>query len=363
MSYDGIQFGNRVDNFTERKLYAKVVDNILSSRTYFSRIMGQAKPFMGKTMDFTIKISRTGTGEWFTGLETLNTSATDTTIPLSYAQNAYHQPIAIPLVDAIANTGSEATIPLVKFKFEEAASEAVQDIGTALYGNGSANQILGLGALVDDGTVVGSIGGQSRSTYTQLKATSTASGGTLSLAKMATLFDTISASGQASESPNIMVTTKTIFSLYEQLLTPNVRASYEAVGYNQVPLRGDVKMVKPVDLQNGAGFNALTYRGIPMIADDACTSGVLFMLNERYFGWFGRTIVPEEFTDLEYVDLGQASTAEGVMAAPSKYHGFFKQKSQMMPNQAGLLGHLYCIGQLMTWQPRRLGKLTGITSV
>ena len=81
----GIAVHNRVENTTERKLHEKVVDNVLNSRTYFSILMGMGKPFMGSTYDYTIKIEDSGLGEFYTGLETLNSSASDTTITLSYA--------------------------------------------------------------------------------------------------------------------------------------------------------------------------------------------------------------------------------------------------------------------------------------
>ena len=85
MAYDGIQYNNRVDNFTERKLYTKVVDNILSSRTYASRLMGMSKEMVGKTWDYTVKVVDSASGEFFVGLETLNSAASDTTITLSYS--------------------------------------------------------------------------------------------------------------------------------------------------------------------------------------------------------------------------------------------------------------------------------------
>lgn len=364
MGYDGIQFGNRVDNFNERKLHAKVVDNILSSRVYFSRLMGMAKPFSGKTYDYTVKVVDSGLGEYFSGLETLNTAASDTTIGLSFAHAAFTQPIVIPLVDAMANTGPEATIDLGLFKTEEAAAEAVQNLGSVIYSSvGTSNQPLGLEAIVDDGTNYGTYGGQSRSTYTMLKSTVTASGGSLTLTKLATLEDAISAAGIDTETPNINVTTKTIWSLYERLLVPAVRAEYATVGYNALAVRGD-SIVKKAELKGGAGFTALTYRGNPVIKDDACTSGIWYMLNERYLEWRGRTMVPDKFKAiLEKIDLGTPSTAEGVMAAPSKYHGFFYQKEMMVPNQAGLVARYYVFGQLMSSQPRRHGKLTGVTTV
>ena len=363
MSYDGITNSNRVENTTERKLYAKVVDNVLNSRTLAAHLMGKGKPFNGKTFDYTIKITDSGAGEFFSGLETLASAASDTTIQLSYAHTAFAQPIVIPMLEAFANTGPEATIDLSAFKYEEAHAEATQKLGTAFYGTGTGEQPLGLGAICDDATDVSSIGGQSRSTYSALNGQRNASGGTLSLSKLATLYDDCSAAGIEAEEPTSMWTTKAIWSLYEQLLSPQVRADYRSVGYDMLPVRGDA-MVKRVDLKGAAGLSALSFRGIPMLKDDGCTSQTLFMTNEHYLNWHGRTIVPAKFAGMiEKVNLGTPSTMEGVAAAPSEYNGWFHQKEQMMPTQAGLLGRLYVIGQLCTSQPRRQGMLTGITGV
>ena len=80
----GITNTQRIEGTTERKLYAKVVDQVMNSRTYFSRLMGKAKPFQGKSMDFTIKVASASDFEWFSGLETLNSAANDNTATLSY---------------------------------------------------------------------------------------------------------------------------------------------------------------------------------------------------------------------------------------------------------------------------------------
>jgi hypothetical protein len=362
---NGIAPNSRIHPTTDRKLKAKVVDNILSSRTFMARLMGQGKPFNGKTFDIPVKVVDSGLGQFFTGLQSLNTSASDTLIELSYAHTAFAQPVVSIMLDSFANSGPEQVIDLDVFKLEEAVAESIQSLGTAAYGTGTSNQPLGLGAHVDDGNSVATIGGQSRSTYTSLKSTVTASGGTLTLAKLATLIDTISATGIESEEPTVLLTTKTVWSLYEQLLQPSVRAEYASVGYPTLPTRGRDVVRSKSELKGGQGFTALTFRGIPLIKDDACTSGVLFALNERYLEWRGRTVVPAKYKDqLEKVSLGERRTLEGVAGetAPTDY-GWFFQKMQMMPNQAGMIGRFYVIGQVVGSQPRRQGKLTGITGV
>lgn len=367
-NYDGIQFGNRVDNFGYQKINAKVVDTVLNSRTYASRLIGMGKPFVGKTMDFPVKVIQANNGEFFTGLETLASSAVNTTVSLSYAHTGFHQPAVSIMLESFANVGEQQAIDLDVFKLEEAIAEAVQTWGNAIYGTGTNAQPLGLEAIVDDSTNVTTIGGQSRSTYTVLKANVTAFGsGILSLANLQTVYSAIIAAGLESEEPNVHLTTKAIFDLYEQLLAPQVRADYQYGSSNVLPLRG-YDIVKRGDLGGQTGFTVLAYRARPLLRDDAAPSGKWYMLNERYFGWRGRTQIPTKWSQLlQKVDLGKNSTLDGTAAspdyAPPSSVGWFYQPYLPIPQQAGQIARFYCIGNIMGWQFRRLGKGTGITTV
>ncbi len=368
MAFDGIQFGNRVDNTTERKLNAKVIDTVLNSRTYASRLLGMGKPFVGKTMDWALKVVDSGSGEFFTGLETLASAAIDTTIPVSYSHTGFTQAAVSIMLESFANAGEAQTIDLDVFKMQEAIAEAVQKWGNSIYGTGSANQPLGLGAIVDDGTNNSTIGGQSRTTYAILKATVNAFGsGILSLANLSSLEDAITAAGLQSEEPNLNLTTKAIFSLYEQLLAPQVRADYGYNGGEVLPLRGN-EIRRRGELGGQTGFTVLAYRAKPLLKDDATTAGTWFMLNENYFGWRGRTQVPARYANaIQKVDLGKNSAMDGTAAspdyAPPSSVGWFYRPYMDLVQQAGQVARFYCIGQNCGWQFRRQGKGTGITTV
>lgn len=364
MAYDGIQYGSNVDNFNERKLHAKVVDQIQNAPTFYSRVQSKGSPMEGKTMDYTVDVVADTQGEFFVGLETLNSSAVNTTIVLSYAHTAFTQPKVGVMLEDFANVGATATINLDVFKYEKAAAEALQKLGTAIYADGTANRPDGLGLIVDD---TGTIGGQSRATYTALNATDTASGGTLTLAKMATLDDATRAASLMQSTTNIGVTTKTVWSLYESLLQPNVRQDYASFGASRLGIRA-MTATRGDKADDGAGFMSIEFRGKPIIADDFCTSGYLLFLNEDSFGWVGRSVVPDKYKGMvEKVNLGTSKNYEGVGAQiqdmPSEYNGWFYQKDMILPNQAGTIGRFYVIGQFATWEPRRNGRLTGITSV
>lgn len=364
MAFDGAPFGSNVDNFNERKLHAKVVDQIQNAPTFYSRVQSKGEPMEGKTMDYTVDVVADTQGEFFVGLETLNSTYVQTTIVLSYAHTAFTQPKVGKMLDDFANVGSTATINLDVFKYQKAGAEAMQKLGTAIYADGTANRPDGLGIIVDD---TGTIGGQSRATYTMLNATDTASGGTLTLAKMATLDDATRAASLNQSITNLGVTTKTVWSLYESLLQPNVRQDYASYGPPKLGVRA-MSVTQGARADNGAGFRALEFRGKPIIDDDFCTSGYMYFLNEDSFGWVGRSVVPDKYKGMvEKVDLGTKSAYEGVGAQildlPSEYNGWFYQKDMILPNQAGTIGRFYVIGQFATWEPRRNGRLTGITSV
>lgn len=367
-SWDGVQFGARVDGMTERRLYGKVVDNVMNAPTYFSRNLSMGVPFNGKIESITMDVTSDAQGEFFTGLETFNSAAANTTVTANYAHTAFTQPKVSIMLDSFSNAGQQQTIPLDAFKWKKAASETLQRYGSTIYADGTASRPLGLAAIVDDGTGTGTIGGVSRSTYTTLVATLT-SWTTLTLAKVSTLHDAVSAAGLVAEEPTVGLAGKTVWSYFESLLSPSVRASYDQVGYDKVPTRG--KLVKKGDntLQAGSGFTAISHRATPILKDDFATTQKFFWLNENYYDWHGRTIVPDEYKGfIEKVDLGTKSgsyegTGASAMDMPSEYNGFFYQKPMMLPNQAGTIARFYVIGQEVPTGFRRSGAGTSITGI
>jgi hypothetical protein len=372
MAADGNTVTNRLDNTTERKLHAKVVDNVLTGNTYMSRLLGTGKPFMGdngvfngKTADFTVDIENSTQFEWFTGLETLNSSAEDTTIVLSYAHTAGTQPKVSIMLESFANAGAQGTIPLDAFLYEKAAHELLRNVASAAYSTGTSDRPNGLQAIVDDGTNAGTIGGQSRTTYSALNATYTDSSGTVTLAKLGTLDDSAATGGESGSVPNVNLTTFTVWSLYEQLIDPQVRANYQSSGFPMLGVRSRGTTSR-AELGGGSGFMSLHHRGMPVIKDKAATSGVWYKLNEDTFGWMGRSIVPDEYKGmLTKVTLGSMRGYESTSAEenPSEFNGFFYQKPQMMPDQAGTIARFYVIGQIATKEPRKNGQLHSITGV
>jgi len=357
---DGNALQNRVNILGTEKIHGSVINNVLNNPTLWSRFQGMGQKFSNKRMDFVIKATNSGRGKFFTGAETLSTAAADTRIQLQYLDTSYEQPVVSIGTELIRN--SNGVIDLHKAELDDAVAEMTTQLGTAIYAGPTAKQPLGLGSIIDDGTNAGTIGGQSRTTYTNLKATVTASGGTLTLAKLATLHSTISESSP-NEEPTIHVTPTDVWDNYESLLQPTVVARYADVGMNSLPVRGKA-MVRSNELKGGAGFTALTYKTMPVIKDKFCTADTWFMINENYTGWYGRSDMPGALSPyLSKVSLGQPKTMTGADFVPSEHHGMYFKKEQMPVNQLAIVGHYILMGQMITTQPRRNGKLTGITGV
>ena len=174
---------------------------------------------------------------------------------------------------------------------------------------------------------------------------------------MATLTSAVSAGSALRQRPTFFVSDETVQDLYESLLTPTQRASYEAAGMPVVTRRSRAP-IRGAELAGVAGYTALIYRGIPWVADEKSTSQTLWGLNENYLQWYGLND-----PDLKAISLGKGEI-EGVYSeAPSESVGFQWTGFMRPINQYGEVAHIYLLGNFVSWNPKRQGRLTGITGV
>lgn len=333
-----------------------LVDTILQSNVFFSRMVsGGAKRWNGENMKFPFKYATNTTGGSFADYDLLSTSATNNKVNMTFYPSFYHIDSSLPLTEIAVNDTDEKVLDLVQLTIKSDAMDMADGIGTLFYGDGTGNgskDFLGLGAIVDDGTAVPTYGGLSRSTYPTLQATVTASGGTLTLQKMSTLYNAITA---GTVHPNVGITTEAVFSFYEQLLVPQERIvkTLDMMKNNNKGLNSQTGLV------GGTGFTGLDYKGFPILADEKCTSGVLFFLNEDFLDFYA---LP--FPDGNPIPV-KGSKSEIIGNDYNNITGFgFTWSGWIKPtNQASYVGHTYLGGQLVSDNPRRQGKLTGITGI
>lgn len=335
-------YGQRIQTTVQQKYLPFTVDTVLNSNVLFQRVVRAAKKWSGRTLRSPIKVSKNTTGQSFRGFDTFATTATDNRQYLEFTPSFYQITCALPGDELSVADTEEKILDLMKLTIQSDTEDMADDLGTIFYADGTGNSSkdpLGLAALVDDGNSVANIGGLARSTYATLQSTVTASSGTLTLAKLDTLFTNVSS---GSQKPTAHYTTETVFNLYGQLLRPQER------------IMKDASRMK--GLVGGTGFASLEFNAKPVLMDEKCTSGAWISVNEDYVDWYA---LPYKMAK----PVAYKSQIKGNDYAAPLGLGFSWSDWIIPANAGSVVGHIYFGGQFITNNPKRHGKLTGITSI
>ncbi len=335
-------YGQRIQTTVRQKYLPFVVDTILNSNVLFQRVVRAAKKWSGRTLRVPIKVSKNVTGTSFRGFDTFSVAATDNRVYLEFTPSFYQITCALPGDELSVADTEDKVLDLMKLTIQSDTEDMADDLGTIFYADGTGNgskDPLGLAALVDDGNTVATIGGQSRSTYSTLASTVTASSGTLTLAKVDTLWAAVTS---GSQKPTAFYTTETVFNLYGQLLRPQERIMKDASS-----MKG---------MTGGTGFTALEYNAKPILMDEKCTSGALIALNENFVDWYALPFFNAK-------PVAYKSQIEGNDYDAPIGLGFSWSDWIIPANSGSVVGHIYFGGQFITTNPKRHGKLTSITSI
>jgi len=170
---------------------------------------------------------------------------------------------------------TEAVIPLVKARMNDAKTVAIQSIASALFGTAGANplQINGLLDVYDDGTNVSTYGGVSRSTNTYWKSTIYSTAITPTRQNMtARIMQTTSVAG--GEAPDFV-----LMSLSDWTTLMQDFMSAEQFNTNPTSRYGNDEAVN-------AGFRAIMLGNTPILADPFCPKGTAFIINSKYLALY-----------------------------------------------------------------------------
>lgn len=340
-------FNNTVDTLTLEEIVPNVVDTVLRANTFTTKMLAKTKRFGAATMDFPIKFQVGTAIQSFLGMDALPTSFTDTRVLMKYNPRFSAANVALAGTDIAANNTTAKVLDLTKVEMQSRAQDLADAIGTQLWSDGTGNSnkdFLGLGAIVDSGSSVATIGGLSRSTYTTLASTVTTAA-TLSLATMRTLFNAIA---DATVVPTRAYTDYPTWALYEQLLQPQEKIFKEV---NVVP-----------NYKGYEGFSGLMFAGLELVPDRKATAGTMAFLNENFLDFYGLDADMEQFEGAKKVDVSgklfSGNSYSEVSNLGFYWTGFIKSNNQFAFNSFIILG-----GNLCTDNPRRHGKLVSITGI
>lgn len=340
--------GVNVTTTTNQYLAPFWVDQVLRDNFFFGKILGNTKKWDGSQMLFPMKYQKGVASVAFNGFDLLPITQQPVSVNMTFYPTFVATNVALAGSDLSTNNTAEQRLKLMKVMMESRAQDASDDIGTFFQGTGSAfggKAPMGLQGIVDNGTNLANYGGLSRATYTGLNATVTASGGTLSLLKVRTLWNAIS---DGPVSPDFIVTDYTTWGYFEQLQTPFQRNTYS-----------DFAPAKQMNAST-SGYKAQIWDGMVINRDKKVTTGYFYMLNLNYLSFYALKWWEGEKVSPKAKDI-QGNVYEDKMYAPGDaftWTGMIKSYNQGAVNGFMILG-----GQLICIDPFRNGVLTGITGV
>lgn len=270
---------DKLTSITRDEFIPKVVDNILDSDPLFMRMLRKAEKGTGRGIVQPIKYAKNEAGGWYSKYDKFKTNEDETRTAARFDWKYAYQSIVLNGPDKAQNKGKEGIIDLVKQEMEEAETDMKDKMITSLYSDGtgsSSKEMTGLGAAVDDGTSIDSYGGIARTSYSWWASYKATSVGALTLDALATAYTGVSS---GKDVPTIMVTTEDIWNSFEALQEPKQRFNIMMDGYATMDKDG---VGKGKELGADAGFKTLFFRGTPIVSSEYCTSGYLYLLNEKY---------------------------------------------------------------------------------
>jgi hypothetical protein len=356
-------FGDQVTSVTNKQYVPVVVDQVLDSNVLAARLLAKTKRWRGERLIIPVVSSKNTNGGSFEDLDSMSTGLESTRKSLTFYVKGYYQSVTISGMQEAVNKTTGQVLDLIKTEMEQASNTMSDDIGVDFYADGTGNSnkdFDGLEVIVDDGTNVANYGGLVRASNTYLNATLSTAIGTLALSDVKSLIRNASASSSRREKPTIGLTNGTVWDIVEALFaTPDPNYGTTALPMVTANTRPG-SVVRDENLLKGAqGYDALYYRGVPIVDDDNAPAQILQFINEfdtHFYSLRSARLKDVPRLKTEMVESTANDEKSGVRVAPIQWKDF-----QMPDNQFGLVGQFIMLGNLIGHEPRRSSKGTGIT--
>lgn len=253
-----------------------LVDNIFTATVLLDHLNSRGRVVMeegGTSIVEPLVYAVNDTANSYSGYDAIDLTPQDGISAANYNWKQMAASIAISGIEEAQNRGTEAIIKLLNAKIMQAEESIKESLNDMLYastvGNGGKD-FQGLGFIIDASNTVGGI---DPSTNTWWRSYEDNNAAVLTQAQMATAYNTAS---KGNDTPDMIVTTMSLFEKYESLLTANVR-------YQDVT-------------KANLGFQNLMFKQTPVVFDVSCPTGNMFFMNSKYLKltgmnghWFNTT--------------------------------------------------------------------------
>jgi len=276
----------------------------------------------GERMRIGVEYAKNTGGGSYDDLDPLDVTRQQTTTSAFYNWKQYAYPVVISGKEMRVNKSSKTKLfGLLEQRMNSAAKSLADDIATGLYADGTANgglDITGLAAAIETtpGTVAYAGVPITNTAWRNQVETGVGAAAVNLVPKMNTVWNKCSQGSEGTDSqPNLTIAPRDVYETYESTMQPQVR--YED---------GD---------SANSGFKVITFKGMPFIWSDFCTSGTVFHLNTNHLFLYVHS------------DANFSKSNAGL---------------QTPVNQDSMITQILFMGNLLVNNRRKLGKLTGVTA-
>jgi hypothetical protein len=264
---------------TEEYFVKKLADNIYDKSPLLTMLLndGSLRKYLrgGRRIVEPVLYAKNTAKGVYSNFDTFDMTPPDNISAARQEWGHYYVTIAISGDDETDNMGESQILNLIAERTREAELALRDKITDDIYAGTDTKGIIGLDTLAAAGTYGGIAGG----TFTWWVAGVDSSAHTQANMKNSTHASYVLTLLQAGfrsckhggETPNLIVTTQTIWDQIEAVLQQ--QAQYEKFG-------------KRAGLLADGGFQVLQWRGIPIVADEKATANYMYMLNTNYMSFF-----------------------------------------------------------------------------
>jgi len=350
-------FNSAVTTTTREYIIKKVFDQVTTGTPGLMTFLAKPKEWTsGTSYKFPIKYTDTTNGGNMGIADRLDTDRQNVRVNAEFNLKAANKPVVVAIAETTANMGDEQIVNLLDTEFDSQGQSLMNLMAQNLYtGNGSGNDWDSLANAASDSTLFATYGGLSRSNYTAWSGYYLAATDALTLAKLATADDAVTI---GVDSPDAAFTTKSLWSSYEALLTPTVRANFSTSGYPRMNGFGGVPSTPGLGGQQG--FVYLTFRGTPIAKDEQVPSGKYFLTNTKSFGFVGFNYEDENIMTANFKQTSDA-VPSGVPGNVKSTRGFQFRKMMSPVDQLTKVGYLIYAGNFVATNCRLNGTLSAAT--
>ncbi len=312
---------NVVNSIARRYIVPEITDNVYNSNPLFFRLNTANKKVVrgGTQIEAPLMYQRFAAGGAYTGLQLLDISPSDTVRNAAWDWKQYYVPVTVDGLTLIKTDSPESIADFIRLYFAQAEMEMSEHLGTGVFSDGTTNTLLidGLAGAVDDGTVLTTYGGLSRTTFTWWKSTMDTATTQMTLTALQSMFGNTSRGGRH---PTLIVSNQANYNRYWVLNTAKQNFYVQPVAMDE-------------QLAN-AGFTNLLFNSVPWVVDShiASTAGTIYFLNEDY-----------------------------ISLCVSPRGDFYMEDFQTAINQDAMVAKLFWAGNLYITNCQVQGKMTAVT--